>query len=496
MADNSTFGKDSLSQSSLQKSIPEHETRSYEQKIQQFFNVPDITLCNIPLETKELIITTYNNYLQFTEHIPEQKAQYWQLIIAPTVDLFKAIINYCRLVADYNTELTALQKKITAKTKTLAEKSQVCDTLTTSLKQLQAQPPTFDPTQFIPLSQHFSLQQEFDERQQKLTTICQEFDQYKQLHPEVSVSIHTTSQGKVASLSPAQENELSLYKKLTHDFKQILKPYFLHGDPAILDNINYADPLLDTLSDLFNLPDPSPSDMTEPNLLFFIPLYTGNHKVLTIKQHLANIEAHAPLANWKDPTKIQVAKARTSGAPHKIFLNDPEFQAIKDWAAFKKLAIDRFHPYQTAADKALELVQCGQRSDEPVNTYINRFLLIADKVYPKSSDPTEQPVLEKYQEQGKIEHFINGLTPPLKSCLIIKKPATLAEAITAARDYGQKLSTTHGKTPALTAAYATAEPTHSSLASVHAALNVLETKLDALLSLMQECTTLADDDSE
>lgn len=117
-----------------------------------------------------------------------------------------------------------------------------------------------------------------------------------------------------------------------------------------------------------------------------------------------------------------------------------------------------------------------------VTTYINRFLLKLDKVYPKSTDQTVQQTLDKHFEKSKIEHFINALVPALKSCLIIKKPDTLDEAIKLAREYGQQLSTVTGKPPPLSIAVTEeiVTPVTPSTSSESASLDKILNKLETL----------------
>ena len=97
--------------------------------------------------------------------------------------------------------------------------------------------------------------------------------------------------------------------------------------------------------------------------------------------------------------------------------------------------LDRFHPHKNASDHAADLVKCGQKPDKHVSAYINRFILKLAKVYPPATDPNNQTVLDDQNESAKIEHFINGLTPALKGCLVISKPAKLDNSITSAREY-------------------------------------------------------------
>lgn len=108
-------------------------------------------------------------------------------------------------------------------------------------------------------------------------------------------------------------------------------------------------------------------------------MYSGDHKTLTVKQHLTNIESHAPLANWSDEVKIQVAKARTSGDPQKIITNDPDFQKRMTWAQFKSLMIERFHPFKTTPDKAVELF--GKKMVKPDEYSLVQFIIARERQY-------------------------------------------------------------------------------------------------------------------
>lgn len=89
-------------------------------------------------------------------------------------------------------------------------------------------------------------------------------------------------------------------------------------------------------------------------------------------------------------------------------------------------------------------------------------------------------MLDAHHEKSKIEPFINGLIPALKSCLIIKKPTQLAEAISLAREYDQQLTTVKGKLPSLSVNLVDTDETQASLAKVETQLEALTDRLDKL----------------
>ena len=413
------------------------DTSGLEQKVQNFFANSDLKTTSLDSELQELVYELYDKLHQFYEQSPETQEQFSQLVISSTSDSIKTLINLS------NAKNQIVNDHIDLETQFNKLKNEF-DKLDREQKHLETEYRTLLLASESNALNEF-LKEEFENKEQRTR---------EELENEYRSQI-TDLQNQLTDLKQKliiirQENQ-----DLSDRYDLLLKAPQLPTSPTKL--ITKTSPTKSKT--ILGVPKMS---TTEPNLLFFIPIYSGDQSVLSVKQHLANIENHAPLAKWNDDMKIQVAKARTSGQPNKILTYDPEFQKVTKWEEFRKLMIDRFHPYKTAADKALELVQCGQTLEEPVNLYINRFLLKLDKVYPKVTDPDEQKTLDKHNESHKVEHFINGLIPSLKSCLIIKKPADLKTAIALAREYGQQLTTIKQKPLPLTINLTNEEPSSSS----------------------------------
>ena len=181
--------------------------------------------------------------------------------------------------------------------------------------------------------------------------------------------------------------------------------------------------------------------MEQNHLLYLIPAYSGDNALLSIRQHIINIEAHAPLGNWDEPFMIKVAKARTTGKASRIVNSDTDFEGINNWKDFKEKLIKRFQPHETAPQKTSALAQCKQMPGESVFDYINRFSYKADRAYPISKDLKNNEAINKFIDQQKLEFFYNGLRPEFKSFVIGKEVTTLKEAIDKARLYEEKIGT-------------------------------------------------------